>query len=147
MAKASPKKSPSHASKVRLQKVLAEAGVEHIIAIAAEELVVVIASEQLIIIRVTTKRVSAIATVDLIVAVTVFQHIVADADWQLWMDELRRVLRPTGSALVIDEAHREDAVWDEHVRSRPPHEFARALNRGIVILPSLTDHWAGMLVP
>jgi len=86
-------------------------------------------------------------SVDLVVAVTVFQHIVADDAWELWTDELRRVLRPTGSVLIIDEAHHEDAIWDDHVRSRPPYELARALDRGIVTLPSLTDHWAGMLVP
>jgi ubiquinone/menaquinone biosynthesis C-methylase UbiE len=85
-------------------------------------------------------------SVCLVAAVTVFQHIVADADWELWTAEIRRVLRPDGEVIVIDALHTIEPTAD-HVRTRPPEAFAGALGRSITSSQQIVEHWAGVLVP
>jgi ubiquinone/menaquinone biosynthesis C-methylase UbiE len=86
------------------------------------------------------------ASADLIAAVTVFQHIVLDADWELWTAELRRVLKPDGRVIVIDALHTTEPTAD-HVRTRPPEAFADALGRSVTVGEMVVEHWAGVLEP
>jgi ubiquinone/menaquinone biosynthesis C-methylase UbiE len=88
-------------------------------------------------------------SVDMVVAVTVFQHIVSDKDFDLWTKEIVRVLKPgmTGSAVVIDEMPKKGVSRPQHMKPRYPLEIARALHRGIELYAALnhTEHWVARI--
>ena len=85
------------------------------------------------------------ASVDLLVAVTVLQHIVAVADWAFWTAELRRVLAPEARVLVID-AVLGVSVQDPHVRSRTIAEIEEALGCRAFHRECTSEHWIWELV-
>ena len=86
-------------------------------------------------------------SVDLVVAVTVFQHIVDDDDWALWTSEINRVLNPTGALLVIDGRDKPRSTpLHPHVRTRIPDVFGQVFSRSTVELPTPDHHWMGFII-
>lgn len=77
------------------------------------------------------------------VALIVFQHIVSDEDWEVWAKEIRRVLAPGGSLLVIDD--KGGPEMQEHMRPRTPEEIGDALEMvRFRKVGKLKNHWAGV---
>ena len=82
--------------------------------------------------------------VDTVVAITVFQHIVAATDFDLWTSEVRRVLAPKGRVYLIEQKVYEDREPDEHVLPRTPDKFEAALGLKLLKLENLPEHWIGV---
>lgn len=83
-------------------------------------------------------------TVDLVVAVTVFQHIVHESDYWIWADEIRRVLAPAGRVVVVDQLPFEEEEPHEHVRPRDPSDMAHRLGLKKKAYQKLGEHWIGV---
>ena len=82
-------------------------------------------------------------SVDAVVAVTVFQHIVDEEEFQGWAGEIARVLRPGGAVVVIDEVRKLEQ-YPEHMNPRSPRIVGAALGLPPVdtkLVPG-TGHWA-----
>lgn len=82
-------------------------------------------------------------SVDLLVAVTVFQHIVYDLDWRTWARELNRVMSPRAQAAVIDAGPSPNSA--PHMRRRTPDEVASALGMHWTATANTPGHWLALL--
>ena len=75
------------------------------------------------------------ASFNLITSITVIQHIVEESQYRLWCSELRRVLKPEGQFLIIDNTKKAlslKLLQAKHVRDRSPDEIVEALGARIV---------------
>ena len=83
------------------------------------------------------------ASFDVATVVTVFQHIVDEAQFESWCAELARVVKPGGMIIVIDDS---DGPTAEHVRCRTPERIADALGgtistRALLSAERPDSHW------
>lgn len=80
---------------------------------------------------------------DVVVAITVLQHIVSDSDFAHWCGELGRVLNPGGALVVIED--NGAPVMAPHMRPRGPEAIAAITGVGkFETLPAGPEHWAGI---
>lgn len=81
------------------------------------------------------------ASIGVVCAVTVIQH-VPESDWlDVWAPEIRRVLKPDGYALIIDDMGGTAA----HMFPRSPASIANALGRSQRFMQEMeTGHWLGI---
>ena len=68
-------------------------------------------------------------SIDCVASVTVLQHIVSDKDWDIWTQELKRVLKPGGDYLLIDNVVLPNPA--PHMNPRGPDAIADALGAKI----------------
>lgn len=64
---------------------------------------------------------------DLIIIITVLQHIVDNKQFSLWSNELSRVLENNGQLIIIDNK-KHTLCEDIHMKSREPQEVAMMLD-------------------
>jgi len=84
--------------------------------------------------------------VSLLVAITVFQHIVDPEDFDHWTKELRRVLAPDAPVLLVDTVF-SSRVVSPHMCLRRPEEIASALGRDVRVSDGTANLWVGLLAP
>jgi SAM-dependent methyltransferase len=82
------------------------------------------------------------ASFDCVVAITVLQHIVADADFALWTAELQRVLRPAGHVLIVD--HAPMIAPAPHMNPRGYEAVGEALGAEWCSVEVADGHWYGL---
>jgi cyclopropane fatty-acyl-phospholipid synthase-like methyltransferase len=78
--------------------------------------------------------------IDVVVAITVFQHI-PNREARHWAAQLRRVLKDTGKVLIIEGT----TGYGEHMFLRSAGVIGALLRRRVVVSASLIDHYIALL--